>query len=435
MLRGNWNPNTPLESMTEEDLLKRHGYCKIIGAARETAELKLDWIWIDTCCIDKSSSAELQESINSMYRWYKDAEVCLIYLDDVSKPARASRMDSRTASEVAKHAFATCRWGKRGWTLQELIAPAYCRFYFQDWAYMGEKNEFLDELSSITGVPASVLDESTAVIEVSVAERMSWAAHRETTRSEDIAYCLLGLFDVCIDCLTYTQSNIIDPIYVDPNASPLRRRPEGFHKTPRRNPQNHRRPLPLRLERSVHRSLNLPRPACPLAPRIPLLPLHRQRRLRLHPTHKFHCHRSPHSTRIPTRPQRPHLCPRHDPFHQRPQSTSCNPPQMPRRGHAIRTCKRRIPHRYRRLANRHHAQHLRAPETLYPTSFHHKRILCFPRQTPPYEYPSSHPQRTNHRRSSPPVIRLVNVFPPHPSREHRNERPYPLAHTVTYLRA
>lgn len=193
LLRGNWNPGMSTGSITEEDLLNRPGYTKIIQAARQVQDLKLKWIWIDTCCIDKSSSAELQEAINSMYRWYWNAEVCLVYLSDIARPTLHKR---NTASEFAREAFKTCRWTKRGWTLQELLAPANCRFYLQDWSYMGGKVEFYEELSDATGIPIPVLEERRLVQEVSVAERMSWAAYRETTRSEDIGYCLLGLFDI-----------------------------------------------------------------------------------------------------------------------------------------------------------------------------------------------------------------------------------------------
>ncbi|KAH7386038.1 heterokaryon incompatibility protein-domain-containing protein [Pyrenochaeta sp. MPI-SDFR-AT-0127] len=191
MIRG--NSGVSLGSLTEEDLMNRHGYSKIVQAAQQAKDLGCDYIWVDTCCIDKSSSAELQEAINSMYRWYRDAEVCIVYLGDIEKPQRGGYT---TASDIAQEAFKTCRWAKRGWTLQELLAPAVCRFYFRDWTLMGEKAEFLEELSSVTGIPIYVLEEQRSLSEVSVAERMSWAAYRESTRVEDVAYCLLGIFDI-----------------------------------------------------------------------------------------------------------------------------------------------------------------------------------------------------------------------------------------------
>jgi hypothetical protein len=195
MLRGNWNPGASLDSVTGEDLLKRQGYSKILNSANEAKMLGFKYIWVDSVCINKESSAELQEAINSMYRWYRDAEVCLVYLDDVWPP-KYGVGESRTGSEVAKHALETSRWRTRGWTLQELVAPIVCRFYFRDWTLLGEKEEYLQELSEATSIPVFVLEDRTLVGEVSIAERMSWASHRQTTRPEDLAYCLLGLFDI-----------------------------------------------------------------------------------------------------------------------------------------------------------------------------------------------------------------------------------------------
>ncbi|KAJ4325739.1 hypothetical protein N0V94_000499 [Neodidymelliopsis sp. IMI 364377] len=195
MLRSSSSFGTNLSTFTHDDLMNRRGYLKIVNAAKEAQSLGYKYIWIDTCCIDKSSSAELQEAINSMYRWYRDAKVCIVYLEDIWPP-KTGPGELRTASEIAKNAFETSRWTKRGWTLQELVAPAVCRFHLRDWQLLGEKVEFLQELSETTGIPVYVLEERRAVGEVSVAERMSWAAHRLTTRVEDVAYCLLGLFDI-----------------------------------------------------------------------------------------------------------------------------------------------------------------------------------------------------------------------------------------------
>ncbi|KAF1927545.1 uncharacterized protein M421DRAFT_421387 [Didymella exigua CBS 183.55] len=195
MLRSSTSFATKLSGVKEEDLLSRQGYSKIVNAAREAQNLGFKYIWIDTCCIDKSSSAELQEAINSMYRWYFDAEICIVYLEDVWPPKKGPG-ENDTASEIARNAFESSRWTKRGWTLQELVAPGICRFYLRDWRLLGEKEEYLQELSAATGIPVFVLEERRSVSEVSVAERMSWAAHRQTTRTEDLAYCLLGLFDI-----------------------------------------------------------------------------------------------------------------------------------------------------------------------------------------------------------------------------------------------
>lgn len=205
MLRSSTSFATNLSGVEEKELLKRRGYSKLVNSAKEARNLGFKYIWVDTCCIDKSSSAELQEAINSMYRWYRDSEVCIVYLEDVWPP-QTGPGELQTASEIALNAFETSRWSTRGWTLQELVAPAVCRFYLRDWRLLGEKDEFLQELSVTTGIPIYVLEERRSVSEVSVAERMSWAAHRQTTRVDDLAYCLLGLFDIQMPLL-YGEGN------------------------------------------------------------------------------------------------------------------------------------------------------------------------------------------------------------------------------------
>lgn len=146
-----------------------------------------DFVWMDICCIDKTSSSELSEAINSMYRWYRDAEVCYVYLSDVSYANAHSD-------------FASSRWFTRGWTLQELIAPSTVIFLTSDWQEIGTKSSYQAVISKITGIPANILlgdNPDTA----SIAQRMSWASKRETTRVEDIAYCLMGIFGINMSML------------------------------------------------------------------------------------------------------------------------------------------------------------------------------------------------------------------------------------------
>ncbi|PIL33591.1 hypothetical protein GSI_04214 [Ganoderma sinense ZZ0214-1] len=157
-------------------LAERHGY---------------KWIWNDTCCIDKRSSSELSEAINSMYRYYSLAEVCYAYLRDVPNK------DNGDWQRV----FHESRWHKRGWTLQELIAPDFLLFLSTDWQVLGTKTDLADELEVITMVPATVLRKEVELGSLSVAQRMSWAAGRETTRVEDEAYCLMGIFSINISTL------------------------------------------------------------------------------------------------------------------------------------------------------------------------------------------------------------------------------------------
>jgi hypothetical protein len=133
------------------------------------------------CCIDKGSSAELSEAINSMFRWYERAVVCYVYLSDIH---------STEASDIN-----TAKWFRRGWTLQELLAPATVRFYTASWNFIGTKLDLISTITSVTGIDADTL-RGADLDHISIAKKMSWAATRETTRVEDGAYCLLGIFDV-----------------------------------------------------------------------------------------------------------------------------------------------------------------------------------------------------------------------------------------------
>jgi hypothetical protein len=160
------------------------GFAKIEGACALAASNTFQYIWIDTCCIDKSSSAELAEAINSMFRWYSESQVCYTYLCDI--PSDGSK------------SLETSRWFTRGWTLQELIAPRTVEFYSQDWKPLGHKGQqdVLSVISSKTHIDECVLTNDLSPLAVSVARRMYWASSRVTTRKEDEAYCLLGLFGI-----------------------------------------------------------------------------------------------------------------------------------------------------------------------------------------------------------------------------------------------
>ncbi|KUI52903.1 Vegetative incompatibility protein HET-E-1 [Cytospora mali] len=163
---------------------RRYGYSKIVNTCRLALEDRLKYVWVDTCCIDKSSSAELTEAINSMFRWYEKAEICYVHLADV------------TPQMSLEDGLKNCRWITRGWTLQELIAPRECDFFDSKWTYRGRKTKMTDMLAALTRVPALVLEHEKLPREYTVAQRMSWAAKRKTTRSEDLAYCLLGVFGI-----------------------------------------------------------------------------------------------------------------------------------------------------------------------------------------------------------------------------------------------
>ena len=162
------------------------GFVKIISCCSLAQSRGFEWVWIDTCCIDKKSSAELSEAINSMFRWYTEAGECYAYLADVSGRDKENGVDF-------PESFKRSRWFTRGWTLQELLAPSSVVFYDVRWDRIGCKKELLGEISEVTGIGVQYLSDMR---EASVATKMSWISKRQTSRSEDMAYCLLGLFDV-----------------------------------------------------------------------------------------------------------------------------------------------------------------------------------------------------------------------------------------------
>jgi hypothetical protein len=166
----------------------RLGNKKLQFCGAQAAKDGLRYFWIDTCCIDKTSSAELSEAINSMFDWYHTAAKCYVYLSDVS----ALGLSSGTPVEAIRQS----RWFKRGWTLQELIAPQTVEFFSKEGHHIGDKSSMAHDLHDITKINVEVLQGSLDLHKLSVEERMSWIEGRQTTREEDAAYCLLGIFDV-----------------------------------------------------------------------------------------------------------------------------------------------------------------------------------------------------------------------------------------------
>ena len=176
-----------LQNKKPEHLDGSKGYMKIKACCALAASEGYKYVWIDTCCIDKTSSAELSEAINSMYRWYRDAGICYAFLVDVWI-GKENKYSSRVIQE-----FCESRWFTRGWTLQELLAPQTMCFFDKDWRRLGDKVTLEREMSSITGIQRSHIVKHTSA---SAAQKMSWASGRKTTRVEDMAYSLMGIFDV-----------------------------------------------------------------------------------------------------------------------------------------------------------------------------------------------------------------------------------------------
>ncbi|KAL8895334.1 MAG: hypothetical protein Q9207_008213 [Kuettlingeria erythrocarpa] len=145
--------------------------------------------------IDKKSSAELSEAINSMFQWYAKATECFVYLSDVSLRGPHGQQAS---DEQFMARFSASAWYSRGWTVQELLAPAQLTFYDAAWNEIGDRGDLASMISAITGIREQYLgiNGRKTIWKASVATKMSWVSRRQTSRSEDIAYCMLGLFDV-----------------------------------------------------------------------------------------------------------------------------------------------------------------------------------------------------------------------------------------------
>ncbi|SCO43850.1 uncharacterized protein FFMR_07255 [Fusarium fujikuroi] len=210
------------------------GYTKILTAQRQAQSDNLEFLWVDTCCIDKRSSAELSEAINSMFVWYRDSDICYAYHADVehiqpqqqSKSSDAPTYDdfdipecfSGDASSLRVRSLvrtstnntqvgglSSSKWFTRGWTLQELLAPRKLEFFSGSWAFLDTKETLAVQLSEITQINVAYLT-GEDVRTASVAKRMSWASRRKTKRQEDIVYCLMGTFDVNMP-LIYGEGN------------------------------------------------------------------------------------------------------------------------------------------------------------------------------------------------------------------------------------
>ena len=171
----------------KQRLIQQHkeGYRKLVKACEVAAKYSVNYLWIDTCCIDKKSSAELSEAINSMFTWYENAKICLAYLNDVK------------AEPGWEDSFKRSVWFTRSWTLQELLAPQYVDFLIgSEWVYLGSKDSKASMISEVTGIREEALLKKASLLKFTMAEKMSWAAERTATRSEDIAYSLMGIFDI-----------------------------------------------------------------------------------------------------------------------------------------------------------------------------------------------------------------------------------------------
>ena len=194
-----WSHGRGLEEPTYQQVLAGSyrddspGWWKVTECCQIARSRGLHWAWIDTVCINKLSSAELSETINRMYSWYERSVECYVFLEDVSVVRREV---NHRLSHLAPDGFGLSRWFTRGWTLQELLAPPTVRFYDKSGHLIGTRSEMATSISYATGIDPFYLRKFKPIEHASVAQRMTWASRRKTTRPEDTAYALLGIFRV-----------------------------------------------------------------------------------------------------------------------------------------------------------------------------------------------------------------------------------------------
>ncbi|KAL5114259.1 hypothetical protein ACEQ8H_007868 [Pleosporales sp. CAS-2024a] len=186
------------QEVTYDELLKgtgmhKSGYGKLHFCGERAAADGLEYFWVDTCCIDKATNDELSTAINSMFRWYQRADKCYVYLADVTVPQEVSHAEVYRISW--EQSFRKSRWFTRGWTLQELLAPASVEFFSREGRRLGSRISLELEIHEITKISIHAMT-GRKLSDFSVEERMSWAGGRETTKKEDKAYCLLGIFGI-----------------------------------------------------------------------------------------------------------------------------------------------------------------------------------------------------------------------------------------------
>ncbi|KAF2647174.1 HET-domain-containing protein [Lophiostoma macrostomum CBS 122681] len=191
ILSHRWGDSEVLfEDLGNRDCKEKGGYRKIEFCAEQAAQDQLQYFWIDTCCINKWDLRELSNAINSMFRWYKNAARCYVYLPDVS-------MATDALQSAWEASFCASGWFTRGWTLQELIAPVSVEFFSCEGRRIGDKKSLEPLVHKVTGIPLKAL-RNGPLDEFTIDERIEWARNRKTTEEEDKVYCLLGILDIFI---------------------------------------------------------------------------------------------------------------------------------------------------------------------------------------------------------------------------------------------
>jgi nucleoside-triphosphatase THEP1 len=206
ILSHTWGADT--EEVTYRDLMdgtgkNKIGYEKIRFCGEQARRDRLEYFWVDTCCIDKENYAELQYALNSMFCWYRNASRCYVYLSDVHSPPLGTNAAFNLQSWDSE--FWKSRWFTRGWTLQELLAPRSVEFFSSKCVRLGDKNELKHAIQGITGIPTSAL-QGAPLSQFSVDERFLWMERRQTKLERDRVYSLLGILDVKIPFFEDTEA-------------------------------------------------------------------------------------------------------------------------------------------------------------------------------------------------------------------------------------
>jgi hypothetical protein len=188
---GSDNEEVTFKDIADSGFSNKLGYQKLCFCGNQAEADGLHYFWIDTCCIDNSNNNELTETINCMFQWYQNAARCYVYLSDVS----VRTQDGLVPHMEWESSFRNSRWFTRGWTLQELLAPKVVEFYSRDHVRLGDKISLERQIQGITSIPVEAL-KGQALSKFSIEERFSWVERRQTTKAEDKAYCLLGIFNI-----------------------------------------------------------------------------------------------------------------------------------------------------------------------------------------------------------------------------------------------
>lgn len=184
------------------------GYHKVLGTCERAVLDGLDYVWVDTCCIDKTNHVELSEAINSMFKWYQDAEVCYVLLSDLevhlhpveqSEDETEDSNDTHSMSDNETKEFQRSRYFTRGWTLQEMLAARTVLFFAADGTHLGDLRRLAEIVSDATGIDVALLSGVKSLDDFTIPQKISWASNRKTTKVEDRTYSLLGLLNVSLD--------------------------------------------------------------------------------------------------------------------------------------------------------------------------------------------------------------------------------------------